>query len=141
MKFWDSSAILPLLVAEPQSRRMIEIYRKDAVMLAWWATEVECASAVARLERAAQMDSDAMAAVTKRLAELKRQWQEIQPVEAVRHQATRLLRIHPLRAADALQLAAAIIACGNRTADLDFVCLDVRLSAAAQREGFNVIAA
>ena len=35
--------------------------------------------------------------------------EEVLPAEAVREQAARLLRLHPLRAADALQLAAALV--------------------------------
>lgn len=35
-------------------------------------------------------------------------WTEIQPAERVRNGARRLLRVHPLRAANAMQLAAAL---------------------------------
>ncbi|MGH7567607.1 MAG: hypothetical protein ACREL9_01365 [Gemmatimonadales bacterium] len=65
-------------------------------------------------------------------------WQEILAGDAVRMTAQRLLRVHPVRAGDALQLAAAIIAAGHEPATLEFVSLDARLNEAASREGFPV---
>jgi hypothetical protein len=59
-------------------------------------------------------------------------------VDAVLEMARRLLRVHPLRAADSLQLAAAVLASEGRPSTLEFVCLDDRLGIAAQREGFRV---
>jgi hypothetical protein len=49
------------------------------------------------------------------------------------------LRVHPLRAADALQLAAAYIAAERRPSSLELVILDDRLAAAARREGFVLL--
>ena len=40
MIFWDSSAIVPLLVREPSSARSKALLREDPVMLAWWAADV-----------------------------------------------------------------------------------------------------
>jgi hypothetical protein len=48
----------------------------------------------------------------------------------------RLLRVHPLRAADSLQLAAAVVASEGDPGELPFVCLDEKLAQAASREGF-----
>ena len=62
----------------------------------------------------------------------------IRPSERVRQRALRLLRVHPLRAADALQLAAALVAASEEPADLELVSSDARLSAAARQEGFVV---
>jgi hypothetical protein len=47
--------------------------------------------------------------------------------------------VHPLRAADALQLAAAYAAAEQRPASLDMVTLDERLAIAARNEGFVVL--
>ena len=47
--------------------------------------------------------------------------------------------MHPLRAADALQLAAAFLAAERRPASLELVTLDDRVAAAARKEGFAVI--
>lgn len=60
-------------------------------------------------------------------------------MERVRERARRLLESHPLRAADALQLAAALIASEEEPKDLPFVTLDRRLALAAEKEGFKVL--
>ncbi len=140
MKFWDSSAIMPLLVREAVSERMERLIRKDAVVVAWWGSGVECASALARREREAtrKRDRDALARAFARLEILQNGWQEVQPGGVVRELALRLLRVHPLAAADALQLAAAILAAEHRPATLGFVCLEERLALAATREGFRL---
>jgi hypothetical protein len=66
---------------------------------------------------------------------------EIQPTEEVRATACRILRVHELRAADALQFAAALVWAGYHPAGLGFVCLDRKLREAAEREGFAVLPA
>jgi predicted nucleic acid-binding protein len=136
MKFWDASAIVPLLVAEPATRTVQAMAAKDSAMLVWWATEVECASALARLERDAAIDEPAAADAFLRLKQLAGGWHEVDPSESIREVAVRLLRVHPLRSADALQLAAAFVAAERRPSSLELVTLDDRLAAAARREGF-----
>ncbi|GIW31836.1 MAG: hypothetical protein KatS3mg071_2010 [Meiothermus sp.] len=139
MRFWDSSALVPLLLAEPASPRMLEFYRDDPALLVWWGTEVELTSALARLERESLLEPEAMGQALTRLGVLKAAWHEVLPTEEVRETARRFLRVHPLRAMDALQLAAAFVASRGRPSHLGFVCLDARLSQAAQREGFPVL--
>lgn len=106
-------------------------------MLVWWGTSVECISALARLEREGAMSPRDVGMAQARLRALAQAWHEVQPLERVRARAERLLRVHPLRAADALQLAAAIeAAAGSPT---EFVCLDRRLGEAASREDLILI--
>ena len=138
MRFWDSSAVVPLLVEEAGTTWALRQYRSDPIVLVWWWTEVECASALARLERSGGVPSAAAAEARARLGELKAEWQGVQPIEAVRESALRMLRVHDLRAADSLQLAAALVACQHRASTLEFVCLDERLGSAARKEGFRV---
>jgi predicted nucleic acid-binding protein len=139
VKFWDASAIVPLLVVEPTTRRVQALARRDPDMLVWWGSEVECASALAHLERAAALDVKGIALASDRLRQLADGWHEIEPSEIVRESAMRFLRVHPLRAADALQLAAAFIAAERRPASLQIVTLDERLADAARKEGFALI--
>jgi predicted nucleic acid-binding protein len=139
VSFWDSSAIVPLLVSEPSTRRLQTLAAQDSAMLVWWASEVECVSAVARLERGGTLSPSAVAFALKRLAQLAVGWQEIDPSDVVREAAARFLRVHALRAADALQLAAAFLAAQGRPATLEIVTLDERLGAAARKEGFGII--
>ncbi|HSM92131.1 MAG TPA: PIN domain-containing protein [Anaeromyxobacteraceae bacterium] len=141
MRFWDASAVVPLLADEPASEPMREHIEEDAGVLVWWATPVECASALARRLRERRLDRREAARGEERLRHLARDWTEVAPSEAVRIEARRLLRVHTLRAADALQLAAAIIAAEQEPASLDLVTLDDRLAEAAEREGFRVLGA
>ena len=139
MRFWDSSAIIPLLVTEPQTRLVRDIYGSRPGMLVWWATEVECASAIARRERDGSLPSAPARQALARLDLLKKEWHEIQPTDRARGIGRRLLRVHPLRAADALQLAAAALASEGEPSSLEIVTLDERLLEAAQKEGFTAI--
>lgn len=139
MRYWDSSAIVPLLVDEARSERVARIQGEGFAITTWWGSAVECASAIARRERDPAVIPERVSEAYQRLRQLQGEWQEVQPVDIVREQAVRLLRSHGLHAADALQLAAAIVASRNRPASWAFVCLDTRLATAAQREGFNVI--
>ena len=138
MKFWDSSAIVPLLVGEPWSADVLGEFERDPEMLVWWASEVECVSALTRLEREGALSAAGMNEAVRRLSALASSWRTVEPVERVRRGAIRLLRVHPLRAADALQLAAAVAASEGQPQMLAFVTLDDRLALAASREGFAV---
>ena len=139
MKFWDASAIVPLVMAEPTTKTVQALAANDPVMLVWWASEVECASAIARLERDGALDEPAVGQAFERLKHLASGWHEVDPSDTIREAAVRFLRVHPLRSADALQLAAAFIAADRRPSSLDIVTLDDRLAAAARREGFTLI--
>lgn len=139
MRFWDSSALVPLLLAEPASSRMLKLYQDDPVLLVWWGTEVELTSALARLERENALQPEEVSQALTRLHALRSAWHEVLPSEEVREAARRFLRVHPLRTMDALQLAAAFVASRGRPSQLAFVCLDARLLLAAKREGFPVL--
>lgn len=141
MRFWDSSAIVPLLVAEQESAAIVGLVESDPELLVWWASPVECTSALARREREGALAPAAVTEAVERLRALEDAWQEVLPADAVRTTAQRLVRVHPLRAADALQLAAAIVAAEHDPASLAFVTLDERLRDAAGREGFSVVQA
>jgi len=138
MKFWDSSAVVPLLVAEEMTSSVIEFLEQDRSMLVWWGAEVECGSAIARLERDGAFATVDASTAFRRLDTLRNSWNEIAPGDLVRETARRFLRVHDLRAANALQLAAAFVAAEARPASLSFVCMDDRLAQAAHQEGFDV---
>jgi uncharacterized protein len=139
MRFWDTSALVPLLVSELSSQAVRTEFARDPEVVVCWVTESECVSALARLEREAGLTTTSIAVALHRLEELSMSWREIQPVGRVRQIATRLLRVHPLSAGDALQLGAAIVASEDQPATLPFVTLDERLAQAAEREGFAVV--
>jgi predicted nucleic acid-binding protein len=137
VRFWDSSALVPLLVPEAMSRSLQGLYQRDPVMFAWWATEIECTSAIARGQRLGQLREAIVIEAFARLSALRAGWHEVEPGEDVREAAKRLVRVHDLRTADALQLAAALFVAEARPSTLEFVSLDDRLVAAARREGFS----
>ena len=139
MRFWDASAIVPLLITETATKTVQALAEKDSAMLVWSATEVECASAIARLERDGAVDQRGITQAFDRLKQLAHAWHEVDPSDSIREAAVRFLRVHPLRAADALQLAAAFIAAERRPSSLEVVTLDDRLAAAARKEGFMLI--
>jgi predicted nucleic acid-binding protein len=136
MKFWDSSAVVPLLVEE-STGALVDRVREDRELAVWWGTPVECASAIARLEREGAPRAR-VAEAFARLDELAAAWMEVEPHRDVRDVARRLLRVHPLRADDALQLAAAYLAAERRPSTLEIVTLDERVRLAAAKEGFIV---
>lgn len=140
MRFWDSSALAPLIVRQQASGWLRSLYRSDSGVLAWWGARVECESAISRLEREGRLQRRSATAARKRLGLFAATWHEVQPADLLRDNACRLLRVHDLRAADSLQLAAGLAAAEGRPATLAFVCLDQRLAATAEREGFLVIA-
>lgn len=139
MRYWDSSAIVPLLAPQSSTAAAESLLQSDAAMLVWWGTTVECISALARLERERLLAPFEVVAAQARLRALADVWNEVLPHVRVRATAERLLRLHPLRAADALQLAAALEVAGVQPALTEFVCFDQRLCEAAAREGLQVI--
>jgi predicted nucleic acid-binding protein len=108
-------------------------------MLVWWASAVECASALSRLEREDVLDQSGATDAFDRLKRLSERWHVIDAHDGVRDAAIRFLRVHPLRASDALQLAAAFVASDRRPSSLEMITLDDRLALAARKEGFGVI--
>lgn len=141
MRYWDSSAILPLCVEEPHSLAAKELLIEDPSMIVWWWTILECQSALARVNREGRLDDSGAEDASRILSTLAGVWTEVQPINDVRQTAARLLRVHPLRAADSLQLAAALVWSGLRPEGHGMVCLDDRLRTAARKEGFDVVPA
>ena len=139
VRFWDASAIIPLLADEPTRERLLGLLEEDPQVLAWWGTPVEIASALARRECEKLLTADEVTAALVAVRQFADNWHEIVPSDSVRRTAERLLRAHPLRAADSLQLAAALVAADHNPSSLEMVCLDARLSSAARREGFTVV--
>jgi len=139
MRFWDASAIVPLLVAEEPTPAVRALMIEDPQMAVWALTPLEVLSALWRRRRLAEIEVRAHAAAEDALVELETAWSIVIDVTQVDRRARRLLATHPLRAADAAQLAAALLACDESPERLPFVTLDERLAEAARREGFAVL--
>jgi predicted nucleic acid-binding protein len=139
VKFWETSAVVCLIFGEAATETISKLYNADTDVAVWWATPIEFASAAARKQRTGEVTPSQAERALSKLGALERSWSAVAPSLDVRSSAERLLKAHPLRAADALQLAAALMATEGQPATLDFVCLDQRLAAAARSEGFTVL--
>ncbi len=139
MKFWDSSAIIPLCLEEPTSEGIRAVLEGDEDVVVWWATRVECLSALERRRREGALSAEVQQKARTVLTALAKGWSEVLPSELVRQRAERLLSIHPLRAVDAFQLAAALVWAEEAPQDLEMVCLDQNLREGAFKEGFTVL--
>ncbi len=138
MRFWDSSALVPLVVEQSESRQADVWFAEDGDLAIWTLTETEILSALRRLEREGALDQAECDGSERRVSELVASCYILIDVEGVKAQARRLLRLHPLRAADALQLGAAKAWAGNARFDRTLHTFDKRLASAARREGFVV---
>ena len=138
MKFWDTSALIPLIVDEPATPDVSRLLADDHDVVVWMLTSVELLSTLGRLGRAVPDLADLLPGVRLDALDLFRQWAAVTHVEGVRRRAERLVGVHPLTAADAMQLGAALLASGDRPETLDFVTLDRPLGRCAQLEGFRV---
>jgi len=140
--FWDSSALVATILPAPQSSALVPLLRSDTSRAVWWGSPVECQSALYRRRREHRLEGPLLEQGLRRLADLIEDSDMIAPTLRVRDRAGRLLATHPLRAGDALQLAAALAWCDDGpAASTPFVCLDDRLREAARREGFALLPA
>ncbi len=137
--FWDSSALVLLCIQESTSRQVRSYLRKFAPVV-WWASPVEVHSAVTRLHRSGTVNDAEKQGALARLALLRRGWSEILPDDSLRELASKLLDLYTLRAADSLQLAAALTWCRQQPTQRRFISGDERLSDAAEAAGFDVVA-
>ena len=139
MRFWDSSALLSLLAGQRGGERLKLLLEEDPDIAMWWGTPVELVSGACRLRRTGAADEETHRNIVIGIDEVVSDADQIDPGEQIRQAALRAVRTHDLRAADALQLAAALVWTGHEPLATGFVCLDKRLRDAAEREGFSVL--
>ena len=139
MRFWDSSAIVPLVVEEARSKACRALWRTDRTVVVWALSRTEVVSALHRLSREGALASKELPLALRRLDRLARGWTEIEALDTTRERAERALAVHVLAVADALQLGAALVAMRDRPKHRSFVTADERLAAAARAEGFDVV--
>ena len=137
--FWDSSALVPLLIPESQSAALAALVGDDKEATIWWATPLECHCALHRRHRDHPLAAKEMAGAIERIRTVVEHVDTVSPSDELRRRAARLLALHPLRAADALQLAAALLWCEEQPHAEGFVSLDAKLRDAALKEGFSVL--
>ena len=138
MKFWDSSAMVPLILDEEETDYCLKTLSDDQEMLIWYLSKVEVISALCRLVREKSLSENEFQKSKKRLNDLIERAHEVKVIQKVRDRALRLLEVHRLRAADACQLASALVATQEEPDRLAVICFDQRLMRAAIKEGFVV---
>jgi predicted nucleic acid-binding protein len=138
VSFWDASALVSLIAGTGDNQRLEDLYGDGRRIWIWWVTPVEIASSIARRERGGELTTEAAVQSYGVLERAAASWNQVLPSDPLRESAKRLLRVHPLRAADSLQLASALWLAGPEPASLEFVCRDSRLAEAAAREGLEV---
>jgi predicted nucleic acid-binding protein len=136
LAFWDSSALVPLCVGQSLTPAAVSLYKNYEAVI-WWATPVDIASALARLLRMRQLDPRQWQAAQELAGTLAEACSVIQPSDALRAKAMELVKLYDLRAADSLQLAAAMEWCGHRPEGHVFLTADQTLQEAALLVGFD----
>jgi predicted nucleic acid-binding protein len=118
-------------------RRMLA---RDRDVVVWMMTSVEILSALGRVGRMSSELADLLPGARADVMDLVTRCATVTDVDGVRRRAERLVSVHPLSAADALQLGAGLLASGDRPETLAFVTLDQQLARCAKLEGFRVVA-
>jgi predicted nucleic acid-binding protein len=113
------------------------LWRRRYQTVIWWLTPVEIASALARLLRIGQLDTNGWGRALKLGRALDEAWFVIKPTEALRTRAVDIVKRYDLRAADALQLAAAVEWCEAASRGRKFLSVDKKLREAATLIGFD----
>jgi predicted nucleic acid-binding protein len=139
VKFWDASAVVPLVALEKETGDCRTLLANDTDIVVWFLTPIEVISALIRRLREKSLKPIEFSRAKEQLVTLERAWSEVISVERVRERARRLLETHSFRAADSLQLAAALLTSEENPQGFPFVTLDRRLGGAAEKEGFHVI--
>jgi predicted nucleic acid-binding protein len=139
VRFWDASALVPTFLDEPSSAKVRQWQGTDPGVTIWMMTRVEVVSAIARKKRERPALLGLWDRAIRELHEAALTWIQISDAVATRLQAERIVLEYPLRAADALQIGAAIVAADGDPHSLELVTLDRRLGDAARSEGFRVL--
>jgi len=139
LRYWDASALVPLIIAEAESGWARDRLAEDDRIITWAWTRTEIVSAIESRTREGALARLERRNLLRVFEAFANKWDEVTDVLAVRVRANLLLARHSLRAADAGQLAAATLVQEQLSSPLTFVCLDQRLSIAAELEGLDVM--
>ena len=140
MRYYDTSALVKQYLQEAGSNRVLELLKSGEKVYTASLTYAETHAAFSRRTREGRLARE----TTRRLAlRFDRDWESYDIVilsENVLRLGHQMLYRHPLRSADAIHLASALLlARTSPTARWSFVCADGRLCDAAKAEGFEPI--
>lgn len=136
LAYLDTSALLKLCVTEPGTDLVAAVWDGADLVVTSRLADAEVRAVLASGRRAGALDDDAARTATAA-------WRRLSPglrlVEDRGHgldEAARLVERHPLRAADAVHLASALVL---RSPDLLVLAWDEHLAVAARAEGLTVL--
>jgi len=126
-------------VREAASAKVEPLLQRDPEMAFWWGSPLGWWESLLAAQRQGRISAAGLQQARGVLDHLRTGAFEVQPTEELRARALRLLAVHPLRAAEAVELAAALIWCRERPHGAGFVSLHPPLRLAAALEGFRVL--
>lgn len=139
MKYWDASALVPVLFEKEGRNALSLIMEEDSIAVSWWGTPVEVFSAIWRRRRGNPWSEEEFAVIVEEFGILTDSLHLVDATPQLRERALRLLAMHPLKSGDALQLASALHWAEENPRGMHFVCIDKQLATAARAEGFTVL--
>jgi uncharacterized protein with PIN domain len=138
LRFWDTSALIPLIVEERSSRHFRDLVREDRKIVVWTLSRVEILGTLARKRREDELSPEGFTTASNRLDAAWTRWGHVFDIDAVRERAERLVVDEAISSADALQLGSALLAFDDKPRNRGFVVVDAGLARVARREGFTV---
>ncbi len=140
IRYFDSSALAKRYV-RAEGTTEVNRWLREAHPATCRLTEAELSSAFARRVRDGTMSARARAAALDRMSVDFKKIHVVELVPALVSRVHELLARHPLRAADSLQLAAALLLANRIGSPIEFVVYDERLAKAARAEHLRVLGA
>lgn len=136
LAYLDTSALVKLCVAEPGTDLVAAVWDGADLVVTSRLADAEVRAVLASGRRAGALDDDAARTAAAAWRRLSAGLRLVETVPAVLDEAARLVERHPLRAADAVHLASALVL---RSPDLLVLAWDEHLAAAARAEGLTVL--
>ncbi|HUP23399.1 MAG TPA: type II toxin-antitoxin system VapC family toxin [Thermoanaerobaculia bacterium] len=138
--FLDASALVKRYVEEDRSCVVREVFQVGVPVAISRQSIAEVATALCRRCRDGDLLPADRDAVLDALALDESTFHVVELTDDVTRESIQLLRRHPLRAGDAVQLASCVVLARELGTELRFVAFDDSLSRAARSEGLTVIA-
>src|SRR2546422_3825389 len=135
VRFWDTSALVPLFIAERESGSAARRLREDPEVVVWTLARLELLAALARRGRDEPAATRQLRLVRRHFLDAWERWTEVTAADVVRRHAERIVGTHPLRASDALHIGAALVAAEHEPGTLEFVTFDRRQRSEERRVG------
>lgn len=134
--YFDTSALVKLCVLETGTPLAVALWEGGDTLLTSRIADVEVRAVLAAAERIGRIDAAPATQARERWDELWPGLAKVEPTRQVADAAGALADRRPLRAADAIHLASALLV---READPLFAVWDRRLADAARAEGLLVL--